>query len=466
MKNRILVMFFTLLLVSSLVLAVSFSYHDMDLRHALYDVSKSFNIPVILSDDVGGWIDISFEADNIEDALKTVLLSTNYTFARWNDVYLIGSANSPDTNRVILFKSKVVLLKDTYPKTVYDLLGSLSKYVVYSPDSMFIVIDANDQIRQKIMNMISKIDVPNSNRFFSYEIHEVTEDEYQRFRRFEQYNKSGILTLSNVSFDIFKEIIKINGESDTFGTVALPTIGEMEISTTDPILTINLKSLKNTVNISVRTAGNAIASVMSPEKNHAVISLKEGNKRFLVLTSFADTPKESEIFPSNEENPVTRLIIVGRSNPIAGQHSGTITYGSTDLSVIAEVSFGADATPAIALGLKANLIDNMYGTVELKLENGQPLVYAKIIDTTSVEFFKLRASVSEEIGFEKFKPLQMSLGIGLKLWNIDMFGGLVGEWNALQPYIEASLSYEWLYGLLLWKQTSGYTFGFGIITIW
>ncbi len=466
MKSKMLVMFFAFLLASSLALAVSFSYYDMDLRQALYDISKTFDSSVILSDDVGGWIDMSFEADNIEEALKTVLLSTNYTFSKWDGIYLIGSVNSPDTNRVILFKSKVVLLKDTYPKTVYDLLGTLSKYVVYSPDSMFMVIDANDEIRQKIMNMISKIDVPNSNRFFSYEIHEMTTDEYQRFRRFEQYNKSGILSLSNVTFDIFKEIIKINGESDTFGTVALPTIGEMEINTTDPALTINLKSFENTVNISVRTAGNAVASVMSSEKNHTVISLKEGNKRFLVLTSFAKTPEESEIFPSNEKKPVTRLTIVGRSNTTIGQYGGTITYGSTDLSIIAEVNFGADATPTIALGLKANLIDNMYGTIELKLENGQPLVYAKVIDTTFVEFFKLRASVSEEIGFESFKPLQLSVGIGLKLWNIDMFGGLIGEWNALQPYIEASLSYEWLYSLLLWKQTGGYTFEFGATTTW
>ncbi len=466
MKSRILVMAFTFLLISSLVLAVSFSYHDTDLRNALYDISKTFNSPVILSDDVGGWIDMSFEANNIDDALKTVLLSTNYTFTKWDNVYLVGSVNSPDTNRVKLFKSEVVFLKDTYPSTVYTLLGSLSKYVVYSPDSMVMVIDANDQIRQKIMDMISKIDVPNSNRFFSYEIHEITEDEYQRFRQFEKYNKSGILNLTNLNFNIFRQIIKINDESDTFGTVALPTVGEMTINTTDPILTINLKSFKNTVNISVTTARNTVASVMSPKKNHTVVSLKEGNKRFLVLTSFAKTPEESEIFPAKEKKLATLLTIVGKSNPTAGQYSGTITYGSTDMSIIAETNFETNATPAIAFGLKANLIDNMYGTVELKLENGQPLVYAKIVDTTFVELFKLRASVSEEIGFENFKPLQVSLGVGSELWNIEIFGGLKGEWNTLQPYMEASLNYEWLYGLLQWEQTSGYTFGFGVTTVW
>lgn len=466
MKSRILVMAFAFLLVSSLVLAVSFSYHDTDLRNALYDISKTFNSPVILSDDVGGWIDMSFEANNIDDALKTVLLSTNYTFTKWDNVYLVGSVNSPDTNRVKLFKSEVVFLKDTYPSTVYTLLGSLSKYVVYSPNSMIMVVDANDQIRQKIMDMISKIDVPNSNRFFSYEIHEITEDEYQRFRQFEKYNKSGILNLTNLTFDIFRQIIKINSESDTFGTVALPTVGETTINTTDPILTINLKSFKNTVNISVTTAGNTVASMMSPEKNHTVVSLKEGNKRFLVLTSFAKTPEESEIFPTKEKKLATLLTIVGKSNSTAGQYSGTITYGSTDMSIISETNFGPNATPSIALGLKANLIDNMYGTVELKLENGQPLVYAKIVDTTFVELFKLRASVSEEIGFGNFKPLQVSLGVGSELWNIEIFGGLRGEWDTLQPYMEASLSYEWLYGLLQWEQTSGYTFGFGVTTIW
>ena len=466
MKKRILIAFLSILLISSLSLAASFSYNDMDLRQALYDISKTFDSPMVLSDDVGGWINVTFNANNVESALKIVLLSTNYTFAKWDDVYLIGSMNSPDTNRVILFKNEVVLLKDTYPKTVYDLLGSLSKYVVYSPDSMFMVIDANEQTRQKIMNMISKIDVPNTNRFFSYEIHELTTDEYQRFRQFERYNKSGILNLSNAAFDIFKEIIKINGESDKFGTVALPTVGEMAVNTTDPILSINLSSFKNVVDISVKTAGNVVSSSMSPQKNHAIISLKEGNKRFLVLTSFANTPKESEIFSLNEKKTVNILSIVGNANPTLEQYGGMISYGSTKLSLIGEMSVSAGSTPTIGLGLKANLIDNMYGTVELKFENAQPLIYAKIVDTTFVDPFMLRASISEEMGYQNFKPLQMSLSAGLSIWNIDIFGGLIGEWDTLQPYIEANLSYEWLYGSLLWKQTGGYAFELGITTSW
>lgn len=466
MKKMVVVTIFVLL-ISSLSFATSFSYQDTDLMSALHDISQRFDVPIVVSNEVSGWVNISFEADDIENALKTILLGTNYTFAKLKGIYLVGSINSPDETHATLFKSKVVFLKDTYPSTVYELLGVLSKYVVYSQNSMVMVIDADAQTTKKIMSMISKIDVPNSNRFFSYEIHEMTADEYQRFRQFEQYNKSGILTFSNVTFGIFKEIISINGDSDTFGTVALPIIGNLKINSTAPPLIINVTSNQNTIGATVKTSGNAMAFEMNPEKNHAVVSLKEGKKRFLILTSVANTPEKSEIFPGEEKKKVNYLSFVGKSNPTIEQYSGMVTYGSTDISIIAEGEFESNgATSTIGVGLKANLIDEMYGIAELRLRNGQPVVYGEVKDVTHVGFFKFRISLNEEWTLEGFNPLEMSLGTGFSIWNMEVFGGLMGEWDTLQPYFEANLNYEWFYGSLLWKQTEGYTFGLGVTLPW
>lgn len=465
MKKIVAVAIFALL-ISSLSFAISFSYQDTDLANALRDISQRFETPIAVSNEVSGWVNISFEADNIVDALKTVLLGTNYTFAKLEDIYLVGSINSPDKTHATLFKSRIVFLKDTYPSTVYNLLGSLSKYVVYSPNSMIMVVDADDETSEKIMKMISKIDVPNSNRFFSYEIHEMTTDEYQRFRQFERYNKSGILTLSDVTFDIFKEIISINGDSDTFGTVALPMVGSLKINSSNPSLVIDVASNENTVGVTVKTVGNAMAFEMNPSKNHAVVSMKEGNKRFLVLASVAKTPKESEIFPKEEKKQINYLTFAGESNPTTAKYSGTITYGSTDALIIVEGNFGSDSTPTIGVGLKANLIDEMYGIVELRLRNGQPVVYGKIGDTTHVGIFSFKASLNEEWTLGGFNPLEVSVGTGFSIWNLEIFGGLMGEWDALQPYFKANLTYEWIYGSVQWKQTEDYTFGLGVVLPW
>jgi hypothetical protein len=465
-KEFIIMMIASLLIISSLSFAVSFDFQDMDLRNALQEISRSFNVNVIASNEVNGVVSISFESDNIEEALKKVLLGTNYTFTKIRNVYLVGSINSPDESHVVLFKSKVVFLKDTYPSTVYELLGTLSKYVVYSPNSMIMIIDADEETTKKIMDMIDKIDIPNSNRFFSYEIHELSNDEYQRFRQFESTNKSGILGFSNSSFDIFKEIVAINGDNDTFGTVALPKVGNLEISSSDPSLKISVISRENSLGATLKTAGNAIAFEMNENKeNHTVVSFKQGNKRFLVMVSIAKTPKDIDVFLAKEKT-VTTLSVIGKTDLTNRVYIGEITYGSTPLSIISEGSFGASSTPVIGLGLKANLIDEMYGTVELRLKGAQIALYGKIEDTTSIGFFKLRASLNEELTFSGLGDLNISAGIGVSLWKFNVFGGLRGKWDLPQPYIEAEVKYEWMYASLLWRYTEGYTLGAGAIFSW
>lgn len=465
-KKFIIMVIVSLLIISSLSFAVSFDFQDMDLRNALQEISRSFNVNLVASNEVNGVVSISFESNNIEEALKKVLLGTNYTFTKIGNVYLVGSINSPDESHAVLFKSKVVFLKDTYPSTVYELLGTLSKYVVYSPNSMIMIIDADEETTNKIMNMIDRIDIPNSNRFFSYEIHELSNDEYQRFRQFESTNKSGILGFSNSSFDIFKEIVAINGDNDTFGTVALPRVGNLEISSSDPSLKISVISRENSLGATLKTAGNAIAFEMNEDKeNHTVVSFKQGNKRFLVMASTAKTPKDIDVFLAKKKS-VTTLSVIGKTDLTNKVYLGEITYGSTPLSIISEGSFGASSTPMIGVGLKANLIDEMYGIVELKLSNGQPSVYGKIEDTTAVGFFKLRASLNEEITFSGVGNLNISAGVGVSLWNFNVFGGLSGEWDLPQPYIEAEVKYGWMYASLLWRYTKGYTLGAGAIFSW
>ncbi|WP_036225202.1 hypothetical protein [Mesoaciditoga lauensis] len=467
MRKSIVMIVALLLALSSLSFAVSFNFQDTDLRGAIEEISRRFSTNIIVSSEVSGLVNASFETDDVEEALRKVLLGTNYTFAKLNNAYLVGGINSPDESHAVLFKTKVIFLKDTYPATVYDLLGTLSKYVVYSPHSMMMIIDADEETTKKIMNMISQIDVPNSNRFFSYEIHELSDDEYQRFRQFERSSKSGILGFSNASFDIFKEIVAINGDNDTFGTVVLPKVGNLEISSSDPSMKISVMSRENLIASTIKTAGNAIAFEMNENKNnHTVVSLKDGNKRFLVIVSTAQTPKEIDMLLADKKKNITTLTIIGRSTPSIGLYSGEITYGSTALSIISEGSFSASSTPMLALGLKANLIDKMYGTVEVRLRGTQPAIYGKIEDTTSVGFFKLSASIDQELTFNGLGPLNISAGIGVSLWNYSIVGGLRGEWNLLQPYIEASVKYDWMYASLLWEYTESYTFGLGATFSW
>ncbi|GEM_PF-1624828 len=467
MKKTILIILAVTLLLSSLSFAVSFSFQDMDLRSAIDEISKTFNTNVIVSSEVNGTVNVSFEADNVEKALEEVLLGTNYTFAKLKEAYLVGGMNSPDESHMVLFKSKVIFLKDTYPGTVYDLLGTLSKYVAYSPHSMMMIVDADKSTMKKITDMIAKIDVPNSNRFFSYEIHELSNDEYQRFRQFESTDKSGILSFSNSAFNIFKEIISIDGKSDTFGSVVLPEIGNLEISSNDPPMKMSVISRENSIGATVKTAGNAIAFEMNEDKNnHVVVSFKQANKRFLMMVNVAKTPKEADMFLPSEKKNTTRLTIFAKSSPADNSYAGRVTYGSTELSVVGEGSFGPSSTPLIGVGLFANLIDEMYGTIELRMYNAQIALYAEVEDTTTVGAFKLKASLNQELTLNGFGNLNASVGIGVSLWNIDVFGGFMGEWDLPQPYVEASVKYDWIYASLLWKYTGSYAFGLGATFTW
>ena len=466
MKKTFTIAIILILAISSLSLAASFDFQNTDLRNALEEISSSFSVNIIASNEVSGLVNASFECEDVEEALKKVLLGTNYSFAKVNGIYLVGGIHSPDESHSILFKSRVIYLKDTFPSTVYELLGTLSKYVVYSPKSMIMIVDADEMTTEKIMNLVSKIDVPNSNRFFSYEIHELSKDEYQRFRQFESSNKSGLFAFSNSSFDIFKEIVAINGSNDTFGTVALPKIGNMEISSSDPSMKINVESRESVISAIVKTGGNAIAFEMNEnENNHTVISLKEGKKRFLILVSTSKTPKDVTDAFMPKQKKYTTLTLIGKNTITKGEYMAEITYGSTALSVIGEGKV-SDSTPVIGIGLKANLIDEMYATMELKLKGTQLALYGKIEDTTSISFFKLRASLEQELTLNGFGDLNFSLGGGISLWNINVFGGLQGNLNFVQPYVEADARYDWMYATLLWKYTEGYTIGGGMIFTW
>ncbi len=283
-------------------------------------------------------------------------------------------------------------------------------------------------------------DVPNENRFFYYEIHEMNSDEYQRFRQIEQINKSGILTFSGDSFEIFREIMKINGKNDVFGNIAIQTIGEGTINLADPKFAMNVKSNQNTVNVSLITGVSAIQISMTDQKNRAVASAQSGGKNFLVLMGFADNIRSDFAF----ENPKVQneFGINVFYNQGTSKILGNISYGSTELSIVGEIYTyqTAQATMGIFVGMEGNLIDQMYGKVMLGLENLTPMAKFGIRDTTSIGFVMLRGELWDEMTLNGVNPIKVSAGVGIDIWNIEVFGGIRGELQTAGPYIEISLN--------------------------
>ncbi len=467
MKFKIIA-FSLLVLFPVLSMAVSFSFQYADLRNVLYELSKTYNVTVIFSEEVDGTVNASFTAQNIDEALKISLLNTGYTFAKINGIYVVGGVDSPDTTKSVLYKPTVTILRNTNPQTVYDLLGTMSKYVVYAPNSAILVVNADDENRRRIDDIISKVDVPNANRFFSYEVHEMTTDEYGRFRQFIPYSNSGIITFSNVAFNIFKEIIKISGESDHFGTVALSTIGEMKIESTDLPLSVNVSSKPNEVSAVVQTGGNAAIVTMTPEKSHAVLNTKIDGKEFLILMGFADTPAKSDLpFTFEKEKEANYLTADIQDTIGSGEFTGNFTYGSTQISMLAQIEFSSTSgISAIAIGLKGNMIADMFGSALLKLSNGIPSVIGILEDTTSIGIFRMKASFTDELTMYGFEPPILTAAAGIELFNFEVFGGVRGAMDSLNFYIEADLTYESVYATVFWDQEEGYTFGGGMRLRW
>ncbi len=451
-------------LISSIAFGIDFSFSNADLRSAINDIARTYNVQVILADDVTGTVNMTFQASNFEEGLQKVLMTTNYAFAKVGNVYLVGSINSPDKIRAMIYKPSIIFLKYINAKVAYDLLGVLSRYVLYSPNSNILLVDADDQTKNEIANMISKIDVPNENRFFYYEIHEMNSDEYQRFRQIEQINKSGILTFSGNSFEIFREIMKINGKNDAFGNIAIQTIGEGTINLADPKFAMNIKSNQNTVNVSLITGVSAIQISMTDQKNRAVASVQSGGKNFLVLMGFADNIRSDFAFENPKAQNQFGINIF--YNQGTSKILGNISYGSTDLSIIGQIYTyqTGRATTGIFVGMEGNLIDQMYGKVMLGLENLTPMAKFGIKDTTSIGFLMLRGELWDEMTLNGVNPIKVAAGVGIDIWNIEVFGGIRGELQTAEPYIEINLKYEWIRANLLW--VNGYTFGGGIAVTW
>lgn len=453
-----------IILISSITFGFDFSFSNADLRATINDIARMYNVQVILADDVTGTVDMTFRSSNFEEALQRVLMTTNYTFSKVGNVYLVGGMNSPDKIRATIYKPSMIFLKYVTAKVAYDLLGVLSKYVLYLPNSNILLVDADDQTKDEIATMVSKIDTPNENRFFYYEIHEMNSDEYQRFRQIEQINKSGILTFSGVSFEIFREVMKINGKNDLFGNIAIQTIGEGTINLADPKFAMNVKSNRNIVNVSLITGVNVIQVSLSDQKSRAVASAQMGEKNFLVFMGFADNLRSDFAFENQKTQNKLGLSIF--YNQESSKILGSVSYGSTDISIVGEIYTyqTAHATIGVFAGVEGNLIDQMYGRIMLGLENLVPMAKFWIKDTTSIGFFMLRGELWDEITLNGINPIKVSAGIGIDLRNIEVFGGIRGELQTAGPYIEIGLRYEWIQAKLLWA--NGYTLGGGIVISW
>jgi len=465
MMKKIMVVFL-MIFTSSIMFGLDFSFSNADLRNAINDISRTYNVQVIIADDVVGTVDMTFQAGNFEEALKKLLLTTDYSFAKVGNFYLVGSMNSPDKIHTTLYKPSLIFLKNISPRVAYDLLGTLSRYVLYSSNSNVLLIDADEQTKGEISALVSKIDISNENRFFYYEIHEMTADEYQRFRQIEQVNKSGILTFSGSSFEIFREIMKIKGTGDIFGTLAIGTIGESAIISTNPKFSMNVKSDQNTVNVSILNGVNALQVAMNDQKSHAVASAQIGGKNFLIFMGFTDNINEDITF--EKQIPKNNFILNIFYNQNTSKIGGGVTYGSTDLSIVGEIyTYQTQrATMGVFVGMEGNLIDQMYGKIMLGLENYIPMAKFGIKDTTSIGFLKLRGEIYDVWKPVGFSPVKFLAGVGMDMWNVEVFGGIRGEIYTAGPYIEINLKYEWIQAKLLWEEMSGYTFGGGITLNW
>jgi|UniRef100_A0A7V3RE99 hypothetical protein len=464
MKKIILTLL--IFLTSATIFGLDFSFYNADLRSAINDVSRTYNVQVILADDVVGTVDVFFQASNFEEALQKLLLTTNYTFAKVGNFYLVGGMNSPDKIRTTLYKPSIIFLKNISPKVAYDLLGTLSRYVLYSQTSNLLLVDADEQTKDEISDLISKIDVSNENRVFYYEIHEMTADEYQRFRQIEQVNKSAILTFSGSSFEIFREVMKIKGTFDIFGNVTIETVGEAKVNLTDPQFAMSIKSEKNTVNVSLLSGVNTVQIAMSDQKNHAVAMTQTNGKNFLIFMGFADNMKDDFAFENYESKKYFEFAIY--DNQLSGKVCGHLSYGSTELAIVSDIYLyqTPPSTTGFFVGMEGNLIDQMYGKIMIGLQNMSPAVNLAIKDTTSMGFLKLKGELCDTWNLNGLTPLQFVAGVGFDLWNIEVFGGIRGKVQSAEPYIELSLSYEWIRAKLLWDSNDGYTFGGGIIVDW
>jgi type II secretory pathway component GspD/PulD (secretin) len=150
---------------------------DTDLRQVIQDIASQTDTVIVCDQTVGGLVSMSVKDMSLEDCLERACAAGGYTYMPIKDYYLVGKADPGSMLFQRLADPQRVKLSYIQPDQVRGLLhSSMAPFVTFDKVGGSLVVTAPEPLRQRILDAIKQIDVPNRQVAIEAVVFELTED--------------------------------------------------------------------------------------------------------------------------------------------------------------------------------------------------------------------------------------------------------------------------------------------------
>ena len=150
---------------------------DTELRQVIQDIASQTDTVIVCDQTVGGLISMSVKDMPLEDCLERACASGGYSYTQVKDYYLVGKAEPGSPLFQRLSDPQRVKLSFVQPDQVKGLLPPMmSTFVTFDKVGGTLIVTATEPLRQRILDMIKQIDIPNRQVAIEAVIFELTED--------------------------------------------------------------------------------------------------------------------------------------------------------------------------------------------------------------------------------------------------------------------------------------------------
>ncbi len=150
---------------------------DTELRQVIQDIASQTDTVIVCDQTVGGLVSMSVKDMSLNDALERACASGGYMYVQVKDYYLVGKAEPGSALFQRLADPLRMKLSHIQPDQVKGLLhSSMGPYVTFDKVSGSLVITAPEPLRQRIVDVIKQIDLPNRQVAIEAVVFELTEE--------------------------------------------------------------------------------------------------------------------------------------------------------------------------------------------------------------------------------------------------------------------------------------------------
>jgi len=149
---------------------------DTEMRQVIQDISSQTDTVIVCDQTIGGMVSMSVKDMPLEDCLERACASGGYSYTKIKDYYVVGKAEAGSPLFQRLAEPARVKLSFIQPDQVRGLLhSSMIPFVTFDKVGGTLVVTAPEPLRQRILDAIKQIDLPNRQVAIEAVVFELTE---------------------------------------------------------------------------------------------------------------------------------------------------------------------------------------------------------------------------------------------------------------------------------------------------